>query len=142
MSVNSWICRWMIPLLLSVGLVWAADFYVKNTKVSFELPSVWTAHFREVRLPSGQWMQRWGRSSVMLYSGQPAVPGMVIVATPVPENANLALMTQSILAGQPYEKKLAQETQCIKCMQYTLRMPQGTATTIAPDRVSACPHLI
>lgn len=115
----------------------AAEFEIREAGVKLQLPDAWQSKVEEARLPSGQLMQRWVRSPIAVVGGE-AMPGMIAIATPVPKDANLALITQQILAREPYKKKLAAETTCIKCMKYKVQLPNGVATTISPDSKSAC----
>lgn len=133
------------PLIL-LGMLWhsiclATEFSIREAGVDFKLPAVWQAKMEETKLPTGQLMQRWVRQPVRLSTGE-ANPGIIAIATPLPPDANLALVTQQVLARPPYKKKLGAETQCIKCMHYKLRMPHGVVSSIAPDSSSACDSLV
>jgi hypothetical protein len=137
--------RLFAPVLLS-GMLWhtacsAAEFAIREAGVTFQLPAAWQAKVEEGRLPTGQLMQRWVREPVRVAGGE-AMPGMVALATPIRADANLALVTQQVLAREPYRMKLAAETECIKCMKYKLRLQNGTVGSIAPDSSSACDTIV
>lgn len=140
------ITRFMSTALLALGALWhlpcsATEFVIREAGLTFQLPASWQAKVEEKRVPSGQLMQRWVREPLKAGDNM-AMPGMVAIATPVPADTNLLSTSQLVIAREPYGKKLGVDTTCAKCMQYTLRMPTGTASTIAPDDVSACESLL
>lgn len=115
----------------------AEDVTLEEVKLSLTLPTPWTSKYEQAKLPSGQLMQRWVRDSVQI-GKYGASPGLVVVVTPVPKNANLALLTQNILSKEPHSVKLAAETQCIKCVRYQLKTNSGVIRSIAPNVPPNC----
>lgn len=115
----------------------AADVTLEEVGLVLTLPTSWTSKYEQTKLPSGQLMQRWVRDSVQVGKYN-ASPGLIVVASPVPKNANLALLTQSILSKEPHSVKLGAETQCIKCVRYQLKRNGGVIRSIAPNVPPSC----
>jgi hypothetical protein len=117
-----------------------ADVAIEDVGLVMTLPDSWASRHEKAAMPSGQKVQRWVRDPVTV--GQyNASPGLILVVSPVPKNANLGLVTQSILSREPYGVKLGVDTQCIKCVMYEVRTRNGMIPSFAPDIPPACsPH--
>lgn len=124
-------------LLTFANLVRADEVFIEEAGLSMTLPAAWAAKYEQTKTPTGQLMQRWVRNPVAVGEFTTS-PGLIAVVTPVPKDANLALISQSVLGKAPHNVKLAAETQCIKCVTFKLKMNGGTATSIAPDVPPRC----
>jgi hypothetical protein len=127
----------LVPAIESLPKARAAEVLIEEAGLSMTLPAAWTGKYEKTKIPSGQLMQRWKRNSVAVGEFV-AAPGLIVVVTPVWKDANLALISQSVLGKAPYNVKLAAETQCIKCVTFKLKMNGGIATSIAPDVPPNC----
>lgn len=124
-------------LALPAASAFGVEAVIEEGGIAFDLPEAWSAKMERTRIPSGQLMQRWVRSSLKTREGS-AAPGLIAIATPVPEGASLALLTQSVLARKPYGVRLGIDTSCLKCVKYAVDTPNGTAIAEAPDLPAAC----
>lgn len=115
----------------------AADAVIEEAGIAFDLPVAWRAKVERTRIPTGQLMQRWVRDELETIGGR-ASPGMVAIATPVPDDANLALLTQTVMARKPFNVKLGSETRCIKCKKYRIELSGSSAVAEAPGWPPAC----
>lgn len=124
-------------MLAFSSIVYADEVFIEEAGLSMTLPTSWIAKYEELRIPTGQLMQSWTRRSVAA-GGSKASPGLVVVVTPVPKDANLALLSQNALGKAPYNVKLGSETQCVKCVRYKFKAKGGLVTSIAPDVPPKC----
>lgn len=124
-------------LLAFANMARADEVLIEEAGLSMTLPAAWATKYEKTKIPTGQSMQRWLRSPVAVGEFT-ASPGLVALATPVPKNANLALISQSVLGKAPHNVKLAAETQCIKCVTFKLKLNGGVATSISPDVPPKC----
>lgn len=124
-------------LLTFANIARADEVLIEEAGLSMTLPAAWAAKYEKTKIPTGQLMQRWLRNPVTVGEFT-ALPGLVAVVTPVSKDANLALISQSVLSKAPHNVKLAAETQCIKCVTFKLKMNGGIATSIAPDVPPKC----
>lgn len=124
-------------LLVFVNLAGANEVLIEESGLSMTLPAAWTAKYDKAKIPTGQLMQRWSRTALPVGQFR-AAPGLVIVATPVSKDANLSLISQTVLNQTPYNVKLAVDTECIKCVIYKVKVNGGVATAIAPDAPGKC----
>jgi hypothetical protein len=110
---------------------------IKEAGLLVTLPDAWAEKYEQEKLPTGQLMQRWVRHPIAVgqYS---ALPGMIVVATPVASDAELALLTQGVLSREPYKVKLGVETQCIKCFIFRVAKKEGVMSGITPYRPNGC----
>lgn len=124
-------------LLTFASAVQAEDVRIEEAGLSMTLPAAWAAKYEKTNVPTGQLMQRWVRSPVTV--GQfSASPGLIALATPVPKDANLALLSQATLGRAPHNVRLAAETECIKCVRVKFNANGGVATSISPDVPPKC----
>lgn len=124
-------------LLTFTNLVRADEVFIEEAGLSMTLPAAWAAKYEKTKIPTGQFMQRWVRSPVVIGEFTTS-PGLIAVVTPVSKDANLAIISQSVLNNAPHNVKVAVETQCIKCVTFKLKINGGTATSIAPDVPPRC----
>lgn len=124
-------------LLTFANIARSGEVFIEEAGLAMTLPAAWAAKYEKTRIPTGQQMQRWLRDSVAVGEFT-ASPGLVAVVTPVSKDANLALISQSVLSKPPHSVKLAAETQCIKCATFKLKINGGLATSIAPDVPPKC----
>ena len=134
-----WTTRTVLLLILSGFLqspAFAVEATIDEAGIVFDLPKVWTYETRQERIPSGQLMQSWVRSPMRIRSAN-AKPGIVALVTPVSEDANLVPLTRSRLRGKPFYVKLP-DSECMKCVHYKIKLPQGTAGAISFEPPPGC----
>lgn len=118
-------------------IVFAAEATIEEAGVVFDLPDAWTYKVEKVKIPSGELMQKWARTPIETEEAR-FVPGMVAVATPVPKDANLALLTQTRLSQAPYRMKVP-DAECLKCVHYELKSPNGTVGVVSYEEPPFAP---
>jgi hypothetical protein len=115
----------------------AAEATIHDAGVVFDLPDAWTYKVESTKGPTGQLMQRWVRSPLKTEKGQ-VTPEMVVLATPVPEDADLGSLTQDVLSKEPYNVTSGSDTECLKCVRYQARLPEGTITAFSFEPPPHC----
>lgn len=123
-------------LVLST-VIHANEVTIEEAGLAMTLPTAWAAKYEKTKIPTGQLMQRWIRTPVALKDST-ASPGLIVVVTPIAKDANLALVSQSLLSNPPHRVRLAAETECIKCVNIKFKANGGTMTSIAPDAPPKC----
>lgn len=114
-----------------------AEVEIVEAALVMSLPSSWGEKSEQAKIPTGQILQRWVRHPIKV--GQyNAMPGMLAIATPVPKDADLALLTQGVLRREPYSVKLGGETQCIKCFMFQMAKNEGVISGITPYPPQSC----
>lgn len=124
-------------LLTFANIAQADEVFIEEAGLSMTLPTAWAAKYEKIKIPTGQLMQRWVRGPVSIGEFTTS-PGIVAVVTPVSIDANLALISQSVLSRAPHNVKLVAETECIKCVIYKLKINDRIVTSIAPDVPPKC----
>jgi hypothetical protein len=124
-------------LFLFPTLTFADDVIIKEAGLTITLPGVWASKYNQSKIPTGQLLQRWVRDPVVVDQYK-ASPGLIVVSTAIPKNAELALITQGVLSREPHNVKLGVDTQCIKCVTYKLKAKSGTVTSISPTVPPNC----
>ncbi len=115
-----------------------AEVLIEEAGLTMTLPDAWTSKYQQSKIPTGQLLQRWVRDPIEVDHFK-ASPGLIAVASILPKNADLALITQGVLSRKPYSVKLGVDTQCIKCIKYQFLDPNGKVVTlIAPDAPPYC----
>lgn len=115
-----------------------AEVLIEEAGLTMTLPDAWTSKYEQSKIPTGQLLQRWVRDSVKVDNFK-ASPGLIVVTSVLPKNADLALITQGVLSREPYRVKLGADTQCIKCVKYQFLDPSGKVVNlIAPDAPPNC----
>ncbi|MEW6351119.1 MAG: hypothetical protein AB1646_18840 [Thermodesulfobacteriota bacterium] len=119
------LCIGLSLLFMAAGTpAFGVEALIEEAGVVFDLPDVWTSIVKNSRIPTGQLMQNWKRAPMAIQAGE-ARPGIIAMATPVPQDSDLVFLTQAVLSGEPYRVRLA-ELDCMKCCRYKVRMPEGT----------------
>ncbi|MCR1810262.1 hypothetical protein [Sulfurospirillum sp. hDNRA2] len=121
-----------------VTVSYGAEAFIEEAGLTMTLPDAWTSKYQQSKIPTGQLLQRWVRDSVEVGNFK-ASPGLIVVTSVLPKNADLALITQGVLSREPYRVKLGADTQCIKCVKYQFLDPSGgVVTLIAPSAPPNC----
>lgn len=138
MPRHTYLCILLSCATLSLSTVaHGADTLIEEAGLTMTLPNVWTSKYEQSKIPTGQLLQRWIREPVVVDTYN-ASPGLIVVTSTIPKNAELALITQGVLSRNPYRVKLGVDTQCIKCVIFKFRTPNGIATSISPTAPPNC----
>lgn len=135
LRITSLIFVLFLSTLPSLSMSFEANF--EEVGLVMTLPNSWEAKYEKDKLPTGQVLQRWVRTSVVV--GQfKASPGLLVVVTPLPKDSNLGLISQSVLAQPPNSVKVVAETECIKCIFQKIKISGRIANIVSPTPRPSC----
>jgi hypothetical protein len=127
-------------LISFVGVAaYAGEAKIEEADLIFDVPETWTDKVEKSKIPTGQLMQLWSRSPMKIQAGN-ARPGMIALATPVPKDTNLVLLTQARLNGEPFNTKVP-DAECLKCVRYKVRQAEGTVQAISFEPPPDCQEI-
>ncbi len=125
-----------------MGMAWSPAFAgearIEEAGLIFDLPEPWTHQTKQSKIPTGQLVQTWSRAPMDIQKGAAkARPGIVAFSTPVPKDANLALLTQDRLLQEPFNVKVP-DAECVKCVREKIGTPQATLKVISFEPAPNC----